>query len=769
MLKKIKPSLAQFLLSVAGLVVFNLSYAQCSTSADPASITGSNCPNVVINTNKSELIVQQGGYVGTTAWLPNPALEIQNSTLGTLNNYGVIQGQTQNTAGILLSGNAAITNLNNASQINGAQYAIQLTGSSSIGTITNTGTIINNGNNAYAQSIFLSTANGSTSINLIQNSGAINGSNGAIYLDTAVGANKASIATINNTGTINGGQDAGILVGTGNSIGVINNQVGAQISAGSCNGLTCYNSIRNWGTISEINNYGIILGTTGFGNIGYGIDNTGTIISLNNAQSSLTFTGQLPVNYGVFIYSPSSYGKTTFSNVAGGPMSFNIAPGSTLPSGTATYADVLSGISASNLSATSGVYGGGIVSTSWALINTSGSNWSLTKGAITAPVAPNVPRSRAATSQAKAITQAYSVAFAGSPTPALASGVTLVNAVQALTTTQVDQLTNAHAEGYSSNMTIGLEQMAHITNSVMDRIHAPMSSSPTTKVYQDDQGRYIWADAAAVRGVVNNNNNLAGFGYNLYDLIIGGDINRSKDGGYGVYAGIGGTSMVESQQVSQSFGTTNFYTGLYGAHNFSEHVKLSGALGYMYGNTNATRNTPNIGLFTGGNATSNYSTNGVYGAAKLAKAYQLNNVTISPFIGASYSQLWSGKASEQGGNDFNFVIGASTAYTAVTFAGFDFVYPLIKGVKDPLSVVGFYKFGYDWFANSNAAHSITATSPIYGSFTQVGANMGPISNLFALGLQGQFAEGVSARVGVVAAANTYGNQIGGGAEIRVKF
>lgn len=770
MIKKLKASATQFLIGIAGVACINLSFAQCSTSADPVSITGTNCPNVVVNNNKTELTVQQGGYVGTTAGSSNPALEILNSSLGTLNNYGLIQGQTQNTAGILLSGNSVITNLNNSSQINGAQYAIKLTDSSRIGTITNAGTIINNGNNAVAQSIFLSTATGSTSINLIQNSGAINGSTGAIYLDTASGTNNASIATINNAGTINGGEDAGILVGTGNRIGVINNQVGAQISAGSCNGLTCYNSIRNWGTISEINNYGIILGTTGYGHIGYGIDNAGTINNLNNAQSNLTFTGQLPVNYSVIIYSANNYGKTTFSNPVGGPITFGISPLSTLPSGTTSYLNVLSGLASPSSIANAnnaGTFGGGIVATTWSLVQ-SGSDWSLTT-TVGNPVARDVPKSAAATKLVAAMTSSYNYAAAGSTNPILSNGFTFAAAAQALTPSQVNQLINVHAEGYSSNMTIGLEQMAHITNTVMDRIHAPMASSPTTKVYQDDEGRYDWADAAAVKGTVNNYNNLAGFGYNLYDLIIGSDIKRTKEGGFGVFAGAGGSSMTESQQVTQNFNTTNYYAGLYGALNFDAQFKLSGALGYMNGSTNANRNAPNVGQFTGGNATSSYNTNGVYAAAKLAKAFQLSELTISPFIGASYSQLWMGRANEQGGNDFNFSINPATAYTAVTFVGADFIYPLLKGVNNPLALIGFYKFGYDWYANNNSAHSITAVSPIYGSFTQVGANMGPISNMFGLGLQGNITKDISTRLGVVASANSYGQEFGGGAELRMKF
>jgi uncharacterized protein with beta-barrel porin domain len=408
----------------------------------------------------------------------------------------------------------------------------------------------------------------------------------------------------------------------------------------------------------------------------------------------------------------------------------------------------------------------------WTLANASGSStiWNLNVNTPQSVASPNVPKSSAATSQTGAITFTYNAVMSGAiANPTLANGAALSTAVQSLTTSDVNQFTQVHAEGYSSNMTIGLEQMAHITNTVMDRIHAPMSASPSTKVYQDDEGRYIWADAAAVKGTVNNYNSLAGFGFNLYDLIIGGDISRSKEGGYGLFAGTGSTSMTESQQVTQNFNTTNFYAGLYGARNFDAQVKLSGALGYMYGNTNANRNTPNVGLFTGGNATSSYKTNGMYAAAKLAKAYQAESFTISPFVGASYSQLWMGGASEQGGNDFNFAISSATAYTAVTFAGLDFVYPLLKGTNDPLSLIGFYKLGYDWYANSNSAHSITATSPTYGSFTQVGANMGPVSNMVGLGVQGGITKEISARIGAVASYNTYGHEYGGGAELRFKF
>lgn len=635
---------------------------------------------------------------------------------------------------------------------------VRITGTGAlVGMFTNNGNIENaNGGNVTAIEI----ANGSGITNLVNN-GSISTMASSVYSGLKV---FGSIGTLTNSGRIAGSTGAsGILVVEGGSIGSIVNAKTGRINGSSGSAALSIDggAFSTTTNVGNITNLGVIQGIA--------VVSGGAVGTLNNLQSGLTYAGNLPSGYNIIISSAGDYGKTTFSSVAGGPINFGISSMSTLPSGTTTYASVLSGLTSGNLTSTSGVFGGGIVSTPWTLSNGgAGTNWSLTT-TVGTPVRPIISGTAAATNLVGSITSAYSSAINAGPNPTLTNGTTFSYAVQGLTTPQVNQFINVHAEGYSSNMTIGLEQMAHITNTVMDRIHAPMSTSPTTKVYQDDEGRYIWADAAAVKGTVNNYNNLAGFGYNLYDIIIGGDLKRTKDGGYGVFAGTGTTSMTESQQVTQNFNTSNFYAGMYGAINFAEQVKLSGALGYMYGNTNANRNTPSVGQFTGGNATSSYKTNGVYGAAKLAKAYQFNDVTISPFVGASYSQLWMGGASEQGGNDFNFGINSATAYTAVTFAGADFVYPLLKGANNPLSLIGFYKFGYDWYANSNSAHSITATSPTYGSFTQVGANMGPVSNMFGLGIQGGITKDISARIGVVASTNSYGQEYGGGAELRVKF
>lgn len=752
--------------------------AQTSTCIDNTSPGSTSCTNLYVDSPIP--VVDVGGTVSSIVGSGSaPAIQITRvGSITSMNVTGRVDSSVSdaiqnlgNVTSLVNSGTIITTSVNGVSGI-----ANDLGGV--ISTINNSGTI-----GSPSRGI----TNLRASIGNITNTGSIYGTYGIFNAGGTINSitNNGSISA---TGTSNSYAIYNI---SGTISNITNNGSISSIGIDSIGNNASY-AIANQGTIGTITNTAIVgTSTSGiFGASGVDINNTGTITTLNNAQNNLVLQGNLPTNYNIIINNPTSYGGLTyypFSGAATTQTNFGIDPRSTIaPSSTVIYSNVLTGFTAANLASTRGTYGGGFVTTRWNLGNVSGTNqWDLI--ARTSAVAPPVVNGSAGQNLGNSMAFAYDAITASATSSVVspkdfmvnlsAAGAALFGANQALysqviptlTSEQTTTLSQVHAEGYSSNMTIGLEQMAHITNTVMDRIHAPMSSSPSTKVYQDDEGRYVWADAAAVKGTVNNNNNLSGFGYNLYDLIIGGDISRSKAGGYGVFAGTGTTSMTESQQVSQNFNTTNFYAGFYGARNFDAQVKLSGALGYMYGNTNANRSMPDVGVIAGSNATSSYKSNGVYGAAKLAKAYQAQEFTLSPFVGVSYSQLWMGGASEQGGNaPFNYGISSSTAYTAVTFAGLDFIYPLLKGTNDPLSLIGFYKLGYDWFANSNSAHSITAAGPT-GSFTQVGANMGPISNMVGLGIQGGITKDVSARIGAVASYNTYGQEYGGGAELRFKF
>ncbi len=47
--------------------------------------------------------------------------------------------------------------------------------------------------------------------------------------------------------------------------------------------------------------------------------------------------------------------------------------------------------------------------------------------------------------------------------------------------------------------------------------------------------------------------------------------------------------------------------------------------------------------------------------------------------------------------------------------------------------------------------------------------MGPVGNLFGLGLQGDIMKDVQLRVGLIAALNTNGNNFGAGGELKWRF
>ena len=225
--------------------------------------------------------------------------------------------------------------------------------------------------------------------------------------------------------------------------------------------------------------------------------------------------------------------------------------------------------------------------------------------------------------------------------------------------------------------------------------------------------------------------------------------------------------MNEPEQVEQNFRSTNYYLGLYGGKYLSNDFKLSGAVGYMFSDTTAMRDNPNVGEFTGGQATSEYQSNGLYGALKLSRPYLVSErITVTPFVGASSSQLWMNRANESGGNDFNYSISSTSGRSALTFVGSEFLMPLSKGTMNPLSLIGFYRFGYDWYAEKDSAHEITANSSLFGSFAQVGANKGSVNNLMGLGLQGNIARGFSIRAGIIGRISSYGTELGGGGEIK---
>lgn len=261
-----------------------------------------------------------------------------------------------------------VSNANNTNTVNvdGAANTINITGGNFI-----------TGNDQAA--IFISNLGLNTTIT---NSGSITG------VDQTYGIQHDGTGTaLTNSGNISSGNLGIAITNITGTIGTLNNTgtiFAGQGSTGILNFLGNIDSLTNLGTISTgANGIGIRqlmsaidtltnLGTISTGLNGFGIDNTGSIIGtlanvqgVGNPAGALTYKDNLPISYNIIIRSPTEYGQLAVTSPSGST-TFGIFAGSIVRNG--IYASVLTGVTANELSNTSGTYGTGGVK--WTLAET---------------------------------------------------------------------------------------------------------------------------------------------------------------------------------------------------------------------------------------------------------------------------------------------------------------------------------------------------------------------------------------------------------------
>jgi hypothetical protein len=213
------------------------------------------------------------------------------------------------------------------------------------GTFTNTGSWNSNGSQSFYS------AQGTTWTSFT-NSGSFtaNGSQ-SFFLHGSSGA----IGTLTNSGILTTDGSGSFYLGSGYTItNFINSGTWALGASGA--------SLS--GTITTLTNTGTISGT---------LKNSGTITTFNN-DDVVAYQSVLPVNYNIIINSISDFGKLNVTS-GSGSTSFGIHSSSSVSNDT-NYENIITGLTASNISNTSGTYGG----FSWLLKNTSGTNWDLIFG-----------------------------------------------------------------------------------------------------------------------------------------------------------------------------------------------------------------------------------------------------------------------------------------------------------------------------------------------------------------------------------------------------
>ena len=301
-----------------------------------------------IDNSESNSLTNSGTIQTETTGNYGQAIHVENTNLTEITNSsgGVIKvtDSALNSGAIRVSGSSSVNSITNNETISAVgtthSRGIISINSATIDRVTNTGTISASGaSNSNYGIVFLNNS-GTT----LTNSGTIQGTGGNYSYGIRLGDN-GSISTIKNTGTIKGGKDG----------------------------------ISNSGNVTNIVNTGTITGTSG-----YGIHNgDGSITNLTNSQNNLTVIGNLPTNYYAKINGASSYGKITSTNPKGS-MNVGIGDSSILSEG--TYEAVLNGVSAVNISNSSGTYISNANHYKYSLSNSSGTQWDLVVSDLTEDV-----------------------------------------------------------------------------------------------------------------------------------------------------------------------------------------------------------------------------------------------------------------------------------------------------------------------------------------------------------------------------------------------
>ena len=336
-----------------------------------------------ITSNNSTIRIEVGTTVDNSGLIDtdgsanlNSIHFIDNSESNSLTNSGTIQTETTGNYGQAIHvENTNLTEITNSSggvikvtdsALNSG--AIRVSGSSSVNIITNNETIsaVGTTHSRGIISINSATIDRVTNTGTISASGASNSNYGIVFWNN-------SGTTVTNSGTIQGtGGNYGYGIRLGDN-GIISTIKNTGTIKGSKDG------IANSGNITNIVNTGTITGTSG-----YGIHNgDGSITNLTNSQNNLTVIGNLPTNYYAKINSASSYGKITATNPKGS-MNVGIGDSSTLSEG--TYEAVLNGVSAVNISNSSGIYISNANHYKYSLSNSSGTQWDLVVSDLTEDV-----------------------------------------------------------------------------------------------------------------------------------------------------------------------------------------------------------------------------------------------------------------------------------------------------------------------------------------------------------------------------------------------
>jgi hypothetical protein len=413
-----------------------------SNTSSPVTATGgdftvnsgvtisANAANPVVKVlNKNVANFVNNGTITTVANDGNVLQFTSTATSSSIINNGTMYGKD----GILLYSPAAITNNNSGSEaIRATNSALMIYSGSSGSSVNNTtGTI-------WGNFTAITNFSGVTLSNITNASGATIKGNTSIL-------NFATITNLTNDGTIQS---------------------------------TSTNAISGVGSISNLTNRGTINGAGGAA-INHAITNLNNLQGKTSSSSNpLTITGSLPTNYNIIINSNSSYGQLSSASPSG-KLNFGIYEGSVVSVGT-TYQDVLSGVSASNLSSLTGTNG----AYNWTLALDATNKYDLTISRLTYSQTVTSPKI------ANTATQLEAIRTKGTKT-------TLMNALDTLSSTQLESALKKIQGTTTVKAAAQSVQAQSSFKAALSTVTSPGSSSSMTNVTKTNQGNLTFADLQA--------------------------------------------------------------------------------------------------------------------------------------------------------------------------------------------------------------------------------------------------------------------------------
>ena len=341
-----------------------------------------------------------------------------------------------------------------------------------------------------------------------------------------------------------------------------------------------------------------------------------------------------------------------------------------------------------------------------------------------------------------------------------------INNLGALTSNQLaSHLNSFHAEPYSSNITVALEQNDTVMNVVLSHASNRSNVSSAAKNAAAETETRWWKDASYTEGDVDGEKGLGSFEYSLTQLTIGADFFEASDSGNaGAFFSYGTHSMDEHDSVSQDADSDVYHLGLYLYHSMDKW-EISGLAGYSYGDNESSRQV----ILANSSATpeANFSSHSFYTGFKAGyNWYENERVRLTPELGLNYIHYQQESFTESGDASLSLIVDKADAQAIIFSAGLDARFAAVNTAKT-IFPISFVRFEHDAYANKNNEHDIKAALKSNPDFktTFVGQGRGENAVLLGLGLASEISSNLQINGGLVYADSSHGNEWSAGVNI----